>query len=82
MILTRKWFDKIASGSKWYEFREATPYWQKRLEGRAYRRVTFQMGYARHAPRLTAECSGIQRRQMKGHDFYAIRIKQHSTKTQ
>ena len=45
LILKRKWFDKIKAGRKWYEFREATPYWRKRLEGREYASVVEFRGF-------------------------------------
>ena len=31
LSLKKKWFDMIASGEKTEEYREITPYWQKRL---------------------------------------------------
>ncbi|WP_035061005.1 hypothetical protein [Andreprevotia chitinilytica] len=41
------YFDQIADGSKRYEFRLRTPYWQKRLEGRTYDHVFVTRGYPR-----------------------------------
>jgi hypothetical protein len=43
--LKREYFDAIKSGQKVEEFRLATPYWRKRLEGRSYDRIVLTMGY-------------------------------------
>ena len=34
LVLKSVWYDKIASGEKTSEYRECTPYWNKRLCGR------------------------------------------------
>lgn len=39
------YFDQIASGEKFYEFRLQTPFWEKRLSGRTYRHVVMTRGY-------------------------------------
>lgn len=43
--LKREYFDAIKRGEKVEEFRLATPYWRKRLEGRSYDRIVLTMGY-------------------------------------
>lgn len=43
--LKRLYFEQIKSGSKTEEFRLATPYWQKRLEGRSYSAIALTLGY-------------------------------------
>lgn len=39
------YFDQIKAGVKPLEYRLRTPYWRKRLEGRAYDSVTLTRGY-------------------------------------
>jgi hypothetical protein len=39
------YFDQIAAGTKFHEFRLQTPFWTKRLEGRTYRHVVMTRGY-------------------------------------
>ena len=39
------YFDQIAAGTKPEEFRLATPYWRKRLEGRTYDQIVLTKGY-------------------------------------
>lgn len=59
LVLTGKWYDKIASGEKTSEYRACTPYWNKRFCGWAditnihgpnlqhnwYSTVVFHRGY-------------------------------------
>ena len=47
--LYRKYFDQILKGEKTTEYREVTPYWSKRLEGRHYDVIQFRNGYAKVA---------------------------------
>ena len=48
--LYRKYFDAILKGEKTTEYREVTPYWSKRLEGRHYDVIKFRNGYRKDAP--------------------------------
>lgn len=56
LTLKKKWFDLIASGKKLVEFREAKPYWQRRLldSGGALRQdfteIHLRNGYSQNAP--------------------------------
>ena len=45
LALKGEYFDQIASGEKPEEFREVTPYWTKRLDGRNYDRIILTRGY-------------------------------------
>ncbi len=47
--LKAEYFDAIRDGLKLEEYRLATPFWAKRLEGRTYRSIVLTKGY----PRLT-----------------------------
>ena len=57
--LYRKYFDAILSGSKTIEYRDITPYWSKRLEGRHYDIIKFRNGYAKIAPEMIVEYRGV-----------------------
>ena len=57
--LYRKYFDAIANGTKTTEYREVTPYWSKRLEGRHYDVIKFRNGYAKKAPEMIVEYKGM-----------------------
>ena len=56
--LYRKYFDQILKGEKTTEYREVTPYWSKRLEGRYYDVIKFRNGYAKDAPTMLVEYEG------------------------
>lgn len=76
LVVTRHWFDKIASGEKIEDFREIKPYWIKRLwkfnpkEGEEilsrpeyampYGLVVIRAGYQKNAPTLTMPCLEIR----------------------
>ena len=57
--LYRKYFDAILKGTKTIEYRDITPYWSKRLEGRYYDVIKFRNGYAKVAPEMIVEYKGI-----------------------
>lgn len=59
LTLKRKWFDMIASGVKREEYREAKPYWTKRLTVKEYDAIHFRNGYSRTAPTVTVEFIGL-----------------------
>lgn len=50
LTLHRKWFDLIAIGKKKIEYRDATPYWDKRLKDREYDEIHFRNGYNPNNP--------------------------------
>lgn len=39
------YFDAIVAGTKAEEYRQTTPYWRKRLEGRSYASLVLTKGY-------------------------------------
>lgn len=43
--LKGEYFDEIKAGTKPEEFRLATPYWRRRLEGRVYDLIELTRGY-------------------------------------
>lgn len=43
--LKGEYFDQIKSGEKLYEYREQTPYWIKRLEGKEFNKIYIKRGY-------------------------------------
>ena len=57
--LYRKYFDQILNKEKIIEYRDITPYWSKRLEGRHYDVIKFRNGYRRDAPEMIVEYVGM-----------------------
>ena len=74
LTLHREFFAAIAAGEKHTEYREAKPYWQKRLEGREYDAILFRNGYARNAPEMLVEFRGARREGTGRGARYAIRL--------
>jgi hypothetical protein len=74
VTLHRQFFAQIAAKTKHIEYRNQTPYWKRRLEGREYDAILFRNGYSRTAPAALVEFLGL-RRYGKGHKaYYAIRL--------
>jgi hypothetical protein len=61
LVLKGEWFKMIASEEKKEEYREITPYWDRRLDGRSYDVVRFRWGYETKSPKIWVECKGIQK---------------------
>ena len=57
--LYRKYFNQIFKGEKTIEYRDITPYWSKRLEGRHYDVIKFRNGYRKDAPEMVVEYKGM-----------------------
>jgi len=62
LTLERKWFDQIFTGEKKIEYRQVTPYWEKRLEGKQFDRVHFRNGYQKDSSWMIVECVKIERK--------------------
>jgi hypothetical protein len=62
LVLSKKWYDMIDSGEKTEEYRRSCPHWDRRLwvNANALRRVVFQCGYRRGAPRATFRIYDIE----------------------
>ena len=72
--LHREFFAQIAAKTKRIEYRDQTPYWRKRLEGRKYDVIQFRNGYATNAPVMVVEFRGLRRYGKGRHAYYAIRL--------
>lgn len=60
LTLKKKWFDMIASGEKWEEYREIKPYWTTRIDNGPFNKVIFTNGYGADRPRITVEIEEIR----------------------
>jgi len=67
--LYRKYFDAILKGDKKIEYREITPYWSKRLEGRHYDVIQFRNGYRKDAPEMIVKFEGMY---VSGSDYAIV----------
>lgn len=55
LILQTQYFNEIEMGVKTSEYRLMTEYWLNRLTRYEFTHVTFQLGYAKNAKRITKE---------------------------
>ena len=72
--LYRKYFDQILKKEKIIEYRDITPYWSKRLEGRHYDVIKFRNGYRKDAPEMVVEFKGIGIVTFQTTPTYAIQL--------
>ncbi len=57
--IKKKWFDMIKSGEKKEEYREIKPYYQARLNEKAYigtHYIRLRNGYSKSSPTLECDC--------------------------
>ncbi len=74
LTLRRRWFDEIAAGTKTVEYREMTPYWQRRIVGRQYDEVHFRNGYRQDSPFMRVEYRGWKRTVRDGKPMFALQL--------
>jgi hypothetical protein len=63
-----------AAMKKRIEYREQTPYWRKRLEGRHYDLIKFRNGCGPKAPEMLVQFRGVRRYGKGRKGYYAIRV--------
>jgi len=72
--LRREFFAQIAAKTKRIEYRDRTPYWRTRLEGRKYDTIQFRNGYTTDAPVIVVEFRGLRRYGKGSKAYYAIQL--------
>ena len=72
LTLHKRYFDAIANGTKIVEFREAKPYWTKRLFKHRWDEIHFRNGYSPTSPFMRVACRGIDNFILDGN--YCIRL--------
>jgi hypothetical protein len=55
LVLKRKYFERIYNGIKTTEYRDFSKYWQKRIQGKEYTHIKFQLGYTKNPPTMLVE---------------------------
>jgi len=74
LTLHRKWFEEIVSGRKREEYRDLTPYWERRIEGRHYDEIHFRNGYRKGAPLARVRYLGWKRGEVEGTPVYILAL--------
>ena len=72
--LKRCWFDAIAGGYKVDEYRKATEYWRKRIEGKSYNSILFKNGYGQERPGMRVNYTGWSRQTVDGQEYYVLHL--------
>lgn len=72
--LYREHFAAIIAKTKRIEYRDQTPHWRSRLEGRRYDVIQFRNGYSAKAPEMWLEFRGMRRYDKGREAYYAIRL--------
>ena len=67
LTIKRKWFDKILSGEKTIEFREAKPHYY-RVFKKQYSKILLQAGYSPTSPRLEANIVLVEKKFIVFHE--------------
>lgn len=70
----QEFFAAIAAQTKRIEYRERTPYWKERLEGRHYDVTHFRNGYDTPAPEMDVEFLELQRHGRGPSGYYGNRL--------
>jgi hypothetical protein len=55
LVLKREYWERIYEGTKTTEYRDFTSYWQKRLEGKYFTHIKFQLAYSKNPPTMLVE---------------------------
>ena len=55
LVLKKKYFERIYNKTKKVEYRDLTPYWSKRLEGKDFTHIKFQLAYSKNPPTMLVE---------------------------
>ena len=55
LVLKAKYFHRIYNRTKLTEYRDLTPYWSKRLEGKHFTHIKFQLAYSKNPPTMLVE---------------------------
>lgn len=69
LILKTQYLKEIEAGTKTSEYRLLTEYWLNRLTSQDWQYVTFQLGYAKQAPRIRKKIISIEIATIE-HDFF------------
>jgi len=55
LVLKKKWFIAIANGTKKIEYRDNTPFWERRLNNKNHEYILFQYAYNKNPTHMVVE---------------------------
>ena len=74
LVLKRKYWERIYNGTKTVEYRDFSKYWQKRLEGKNFTHIKFQLAYSKNPPTMLVEILDRNIVDYKGVKSYAFNL--------
>ncbi len=72
LVLKAKYFHRIYNKTKLTEYRDLTPYWSKRLEGKHFTHIKFQLAYSKNPPTMIVEITDRYITEYKNVKSYAF----------
>ena len=72
LVLKAKYFHRIYNKTKTTEYRDLTPYWSKRFEGKHFTHIKFQLAYSKNPPTMLVEILNRQIVDYKNNKAYAF----------
>ena len=72
LVLKAKYFHRIYNQTKTTEYRDLTPYWSKRLEGKHFTHIKFQLAYSKNPPTMIVEIIDRNVIERKGEFVYCF----------
>lgn len=61
LILKKCWYQQISNGTKSIEYRSLNKFWCKRIIGKNFKHVVFQLGYSKNAPQMKVPITYIDK---------------------
>ena len=74
LVLKRKYFERIYNKSKRVEYRDFTSYWKRRLEGKHFTHIKFQLAYSKNPPTMIVEVLDRNVIERKGEFVYCFEL--------
>ena len=74
IIYKRKYFERIFNGTKTTEYRDFTEYWKRRIDGKHYTHIKFQLAYSKNPPTMLVEVLDRNIVDYKGVKSYAFNL--------
>ena len=72
LVLKAKYFHRIYNKTKVTEYRDLTPYWSNRLEGKHFTHIKFQLAYSKNPPTMLVEITDRYITEYKNVKSYAF----------
>ena len=74
LVLKRKYWERIYNKTKLVEYRDFTSYWKKRIQGKHYTHIKFQLAYAKNPPTMIVEVLDRNVIERKGEFVYCFEL--------